>query len=260
MTSRTPELTWTSEQVRRFWDYESNFPERFFTTKRGPEIVRMLKRYVPPGRTVLDFGCGAGALSEALLKSGYRVIAADASKEAVNRVRTRLDGQPGFVGAFEIDELQSKAFKVDAILIVEVIEHLYDDWLEEALELLKRLAQADTSLMFTTPNEEDLRNAHILCPCCNQTFHRWQHVRSWSEDSLVPYLLARGFEISAAFATDFGVSLRSYRGFLASLRKCFRYWRDPNRKPPHLVILASVGQSAAQAKPESAEPTVSASV
>ena len=244
MTSRTPKLVWTPDQVQRFWDHESHFPERFFTAKRGREIVRLLRRYVPPGQTVLDFGCGAGALSEALLKSGYRVIAADASKQAVSQVRARLGGQAGFVGAFEIDELQSRAFNVDAILIVEVIEHLYDDWLEEMLGLLKRLAQADTSLMFTTPNEENLQDAQILCPCCNQTFHRWQHVRSWTADSLVSYLSARDFEVTAAFATDFGASLRSPGSLLASIRKRFRYWRDPSRKPPHLVVFANHNQPA----------------
>ena len=39
MTARLPELQWTREMAVRFWDYESNFPERYFTYQHGAEVV-----------------------------------------------------------------------------------------------------------------------------------------------------------------------------------------------------------------------------
>ena len=48
--------------------------------------------------------------------------------------------------------------------------------------------------MITTPNEEVLSNNAVFCPECGHEFHRWQHLRSWSADSLASALARHGFE------------------------------------------------------------------
>jgi hypothetical protein len=46
--------------------------------------------------------------------------------------------------------------------------------------------------MGTVPANEDLRLNSVICPCCGKVFHRWGHVRSFSEKSLRA-TLASGF-------------------------------------------------------------------
>ena len=42
--------------------------------------------------------------------------------------------------------------------------------------------------MVTTPNNEDLSKSLICNPIDGSLFHRWQHVRSWSKESLTKKL------------------------------------------------------------------------
>ena len=65
--------------------------------------------------------------------------------------------------------------------------------LDEVLaECLRALAPGGR-LFVTTPNGEDLDVERTICPECGCTFHRWQHVRSWTAQSLASRLSAVGF-------------------------------------------------------------------
>jgi SAM-dependent methyltransferase len=76
-------MDWTPERVQRFWDYESSFPERYFAFSRSGSLVKRLKRHIRGVERALDLGCGRGYLTEALLKLGIGVAAADQSPESV---------------------------------------------------------------------------------------------------------------------------------------------------------------------------------
>ena len=39
MIKGRPKLEWTPEMAMRFWDFEQNFPERYFTYRHGAELV-----------------------------------------------------------------------------------------------------------------------------------------------------------------------------------------------------------------------------
>ena len=90
-------------------------------------------------------------------------------------------------------------------------------------------------VLITTPNNENLDNETVYCPCCENSFHRWQHVRSWSSDSLSLYLIKHGFkviltkEIDFALNKDLGV-LRYY--IKTAINKFYR------KKLPNLIIIA----------------------
>ena len=59
-TGEYTELRWTAERAERFWNFESRYPERYFTYRTGEEMIRLLQAYLPDNQPVLDFGCGAG--------------------------------------------------------------------------------------------------------------------------------------------------------------------------------------------------------
>jgi hypothetical protein len=41
-------LTWTTELVQKFWDYQSNFPHAYFTKQFGSQIARAIQKFAPP--------------------------------------------------------------------------------------------------------------------------------------------------------------------------------------------------------------------
>lgn len=80
------------------------------------------------GVRVLDVGCGAGLVSEALARSGHDVLGLDAAGEAIEAARTHSEGS-GLslvyrVGAAE--DLLAEGLRFPAIAALEVIEHVPD--------------------------------------------------------------------------------------------------------------------------------------
>lgn len=238
-------MHWTPEMVTAFWDYESRFPKRFFTYSRRHEMIRQISRYLPKGCAVLDYGCGPGNLIEALLSSGFRVAGLDSSPSTRETVRVRYADHPNFIGVYDQDEIGESALKFDAIIVAEVIEHLYDDQLDSLLVTLKGLSNSETHVVLTTPNEECLEESYILCPVSGELFHRWQHVRNWSEASVSDYLARRGFTHTRTFTTDFDATL-AIRGkhnplrlrWWIAARERIRYLMQSQRKRPHLVVVS----------------------
>lgn len=187
---------WNQEEVKRFWDYESQFKENYFTYQVGDILAEKFKSYIQ-NKDVLDYGAGAGFFCEQLAQSGASTFTAvEYSSESIKLLNEKFGEELStgkFRGAYTVGELLDKDKQFDTIFLFEVIEHLTDDMLIEVFDNIKRLLKKDGSLIITTPNEENLEKSYICCPCCGKIFHRWQHVRSWSVNSLLDYLDKRGY-------------------------------------------------------------------
>ena len=238
-------LEWTPEMVQTFWDYESQFPENFFAYRFGREIIEQLLPFLPSQGRVLDYGCGPGNLIARLLDTPLEVAGLDFSPATIQGVTRRFAGRPNFIGAFELNELDERAGLFDAAVVIEVVEHLYDEQLDELLANVKKLLRPGGTVVFTTPNEEVLEDSYILCPVSGKLFHRWQHVRSWSAESLSAYLVASGFRVQQSLTTDFVLSFNTghrphpLRDKLTAAKKTLKYKLKPQMKRPHLVVAAS---------------------
>ena len=197
------QMEWTPDRVQRFWDYESQFQQRYFTYSRAGSLMRRVRPHLRGVDRVIDFGCGRGYLTEALLRLGIDVAAADFSPDSVAFVARRFDGRSNFLGAFEVADVESRGEKFAAIFVVEVIEHLTDEALHELFGRVQRLAEPSALVVLTTPNREDLDKAQVFCPSCNHAFHRWGHVRTWSDETLTEYVRGYGWEVTATLVTDF---------------------------------------------------------
>jgi SAM-dependent methyltransferase len=197
------DMEWTAERVQRFWDYESQFPQRYFTYTRARSLVARIGPYLKDAQRIVDYGCGRGYLTEQLLRLGAPVVAADYSPDSVAAVAERFTGQENFGGAFEVAELEARGETFDAIFVIEVIEHLTDPALAELFERVEKVASPGATVVITTPNREQLAKKTVFCPACNQQFHRWGHVRSWSDESLAEFVQARGWTVRTTLVTKF---------------------------------------------------------
>jgi 2-polyprenyl-3-methyl-5-hydroxy-6-metoxy-1,4-benzoquinol methylase len=237
---------WTSETVTAFWDFESGFPSRYFTHANADGMVKRLQNYFSASDSILDYGCGTGLLLERLAEQGHQVAGTDTSEQSLKVSRDRLQKHQNFLGVFTPDTLLTEGRQFDTILAVELVEHLYDDWLNEVLGMLGKLLKPNGHIIVTTPNQERLEDSVLMCPCCKSVFHRWQHVRAWSQTSLADYVEQRGFRVLDAFTTDFSiVETAQERWEKLSRWKRFRKTikgRAPKEEPhpsqrPHLVVV-----------------------
>jgi 2-polyprenyl-3-methyl-5-hydroxy-6-metoxy-1,4-benzoquinol methylase len=235
--SKYPELVWTSEMVARFWDWQSQFPETYFTYQFGAEIVRVLSPTLGQSRTVLDYGCGTGYLLSHLCQTGKSVWGSDISVASVAAANERLAGTPNFKGASTISDLRAHAITFDAIVVIEVIEHLYDQELDVVLSDIKALLSPSGVAIFTTPNQEDLSRNHIMSPETGRLFHRWQHVRSWNQDSLNDRLRNAGFQPTQIFETNLAAPAADTPWALARKLAKRMIFGAPGK--PHLVAVAT---------------------
>lgn len=114
------------------------------------QIERKILALLPLGSKILDLGAGEGALSARLSDAGYQITSADKDREGFKCEHanfTCIDFDcPDAVEKFVL--LHENEF--DAVLGVEVIEHVQDQW--RFVRQLLRLAKKDGLLLITTPN------------------------------------------------------------------------------------------------------------
>lgn len=190
---RTPQpLVWTPELVERFWDgvWTTRLKEFSFAKQAGRALIVAIDHLLPAGTRVLDFGAGVGDLAALLLDRELHVAGHDPSPAARAALTRRFGTRPGFLGTLGPDDRR----QFDVVLMAEVIEHVLDNDLETTLARVARFTAAGGLVVVTTPNNEDLELGMCVDPLANVVFHRWQHVRSFTRDTLAARMAQVGFE------------------------------------------------------------------
>jgi len=207
------EVEWTPEKVGRIWDHYGSidaFRPLYFSAHSGGEIVARADAELGlEGKRVLDFGSGHGDLLAHLFRRGIAAHGLEFSAGSAAAMRARFASEDLFRGVEVADDLPSPFpdGSFDIVFLVEVVEHLLDEQLEPTMRELLRLLAPGGHVVATTPNAEDLVLESVHCPDCGASFHRWQHQRSLTTDSLGA--LFTGFEVVRVEALDWGRSRRS---------------------------------------------------
>jgi len=159
-----------------------------------PAILNLLKT-VPAGGSILDIGCGNGALLAEIRKRGnWRVcgIETAATGAAIAR-RQGLDVRLADASTSLVASFPDQRF--DLILSVEVIEHVYDPG--SLLSQARLLLQPGGRLLLTTPYHGYLKNLLIaLAGRCDAHYNPlWDcgHIKFWSRRTLTAALEHAGF-------------------------------------------------------------------
>ena len=193
-------VTWTSEKISRFWNSFENRPELHdlhFSKQRGRSLLAFVKKTSKIEEPVLDLGCGSGHLIEYLLSAKYKTFGADVTSSAGDIVQNRFGLNPYFLGFRLLETGKEWPFEqksISTIFILETVEHLLPDDLHRLLLYVRCTLRDNGYVVITTPNNENLSKFSVCCKKCGSHFHRFQHLRSWTRQSLHELMQSAGFK------------------------------------------------------------------
>ncbi len=147
--------------------------------------------------SILDVGCGDGNFSESLSEYGFTVYGFDLEPSGIMKAQSRGKGQFVLGDIYsDYKNLFKRDVNFDAVISVEVIEHLYDP--KKFLYNCNKILPLEGLLLITTPYWGYLKNI------CLSIFNRmdrlltvhWDggHIKHFSHKSLSIMVESYGFE------------------------------------------------------------------
>jgi SAM-dependent methyltransferase len=189
----------------KIWDYFQNdvHGRRAFDIAL-PRYRFVQQRLDPQGR-ILNIGVGTGGFETLMRQAGREIFSLDPSEAAVLALRERLkmDGEHARVGYSQAMPFEDATF--DAVVMSEVLEHLDDATLASTMAEVRRVLKVGGRFVGTVPADESLADQTAVCPECGKVFHRWGHVRCFSEASLLT-LLRQSFDCAHVRRVVFGTA------------------------------------------------------
>jgi 2-polyprenyl-3-methyl-5-hydroxy-6-metoxy-1,4-benzoquinol methylase len=150
-------------------------------------ILKRLRRFVPPGSSLLDVGAASGIFLNLARRGGYRVAGIEPSARLVADAE-RLYGLTLFRGSAE-EFVAGEAFA--AVTLLDVLEHVTDPG--AFLSVLERFLAPGGMLVIVTP---DIGSLAARLMGGRWWHYRAAHVNFFSRRSLERLLAAHGFEIA----------------------------------------------------------------
>src|SRR5215472_943114 len=164
-----------------------------FGRRAGEAGLRQLQ-----GLSVLDVGCGGGLIAEPLARMGARVTGLDPAVENIEAARRHAAGQSLDIAyrAGRVEELLVEGLAFDAVVCLEVVEHVPDP--SAFLAACAALVRPGGCLLLSTLNRT--LKAYLLAIIGGEYVLRWLPVgthrweRFITPDELSRYLRAAGLE------------------------------------------------------------------
>ena len=116
---------------------------RFAHRNRLRRSIAFCARVLPPGGSVLDYGCGDGTFVRKIENLGYRAFGYEPYMEGKTFSQIYRD----------FSDLENMPLQVDMMTVFETIEHLSEDELLELLARSKKVLSPKGKILFSAPIE-----------------------------------------------------------------------------------------------------------
>ncbi len=112
---------------------------------------------LPKRARVLDYGCGMGAITAALLHFGYEAEGVDSSSWSIEHCADEAKGHVRHIEGSISDTLKGEVF--DLVIAKDVFEHIPEDVLPSVVEELMRLAP---KIIFFAPVTHEREGKYVI--------------------------------------------------------------------------------------------------
>jgi SAM-dependent methyltransferase len=155
-------------------------------------------------KTILDVGCGNGAITN-VLGTRFDVTGLDRSDEALKSVQTKKVKAKSTSLPFGDNSF-------DLVFSSEMLEHISAEDFDKTIQEIKRTSAK--YIMISVPNAENPEKSLIRCESCGYIYNRSYHFRGFTTNSL--RILFSEYKLCTAKA--FGKKVRYYNPILAKLK------------------------------------------
>ena len=160
-----------------------------------PAVLRILAGEGESAKTsIFDLGCGNGAMAELLRRHRYEVVGVDPSTSGIREAHRAYPDLQLFVGS-AYDDLAARFGKFQAVLSLEVVEHVY--YPRKFAATLFSLVRPGGLAIVSTPYHGYLKNVGLaLSGKLDGHFTAlWDqgHIKFWSIPTLKELLMEAGF-------------------------------------------------------------------
>jgi len=167
----------------KIWEYfQGEGIDNFAGTEhRLYYLFSLIKKYSNKLKVnVLNIGSGNGYFEKLCIDADWEIHTLDIDKNAKEKL-TKF-GVNVHINSIESIPLNDSYF--DFVVCSEVLEHLTDDQLKNAISELYRITKINGYIFGTVPNNEKLPENMTVCPSCNYKYHRWGHWQSFTQTDI----------------------------------------------------------------------------
>jgi 2-polyprenyl-3-methyl-5-hydroxy-6-metoxy-1,4-benzoquinol methylase len=160
---------------------------------RGEVFAEAVRKSVPAGGTILDYGCGPGRLSLRIARDGYHVFGVDPSNKMIAQARALPLASLGVHFDLIGSETLSEPGRFDAIVCSSVIEYVLDP-----VTLLREFRVAlkpSGTLIISYANRPSMWRLYARLRFRNAAFRAYQH-NLWTFREFRQMLHQGGFVVS----------------------------------------------------------------
>lgn len=168
------------------WDQMPDYAEA--PPFRLRRLHRVAARLPDTGR-ILDIGAGWGEIIPLVTANGLReYVGLDFSAPMLEQVARKYPDVQMIHG-----DLTAVDGKFDAIMALEVCEHIVAHKVMNFYRQIAALLKDDGRLLISVPVYENLKSMTLRCPGCGNWHNRMGHVRSYTPELIVNELEIAGF-------------------------------------------------------------------
>lgn len=109
-------------------------------------LIELIRRYVPPGGSLLDLGAAGGELGSAVRQHFHRTIGFEYNVDCIGQLCGRFDQ----VVVADLERVRALPPNIDAIVLADVLEHLRSP--AAALALVREALATDGHAFISVPN------------------------------------------------------------------------------------------------------------
>ena len=189
------------KQEKIFWYYQEVNSKSF--AEQEARLRWMFKqarrRYGTAIIHILNIGIGNGWLEDWCKEQGWIVHSIDIVPETVARLQSKgIDAHVSDITSMPFD-----GGSMDVVFCGEVMEHLTPAVCSLGLDEIRRVLRRGGTFIGTTPHNENLPTAQVICGKCGNVSHPSGHLQSFSRASQREVLEAHGFRVRKQYISAF---------------------------------------------------------